>query len=571
MKATFCNNVFILFQLLIKKKRYLLSTVFFISIYLMYENYSQKNDEYFFYINYQSKFINNSEEINLNNEWIVNANIVQYSSYAISIKPNVLKIDVLALINYNVNDLSILRQNMKIIAKIKQNDYKIQIINIENILRIPFMKTNAIPNTLWRFSCKLSLNTNEINNNHLLIALIDQNEFKNELSLENIKYQKPTYINGMKEKIKGVAHCVHMLRNVNGDRVERLFNWLDMQFRIGISEISLYIHNVDIEILNLIKQNYEGDKVKLKYHKTDFNNVCKSEIRLYNKDSKSVLYKFMHDYCLKAYNTHFNLSNDLVSNAHERINTNDCFLNYKYQYEYVTNYDFDEIIFPRKFDVYETSSVENAFKNCNQSIIEKSSAINKTYNIYEYANRLFNYYGKNRLTSITFQNSIFIKSNINIELFFNQLFNNKEKFFIFLAKKFELKISQNSSINFLMKNYHDYEYSKDVYKLYNYAKCLKVNSIKNFEKNFNLFISIVMNSNGREGKSIFNTDNTESINQHYASNKKFLTYRYILPVNRGFTSHFREKYDSFFNHQSIPINYLLIDIEYYLFLLSYFK
>ena len=37
------------------------------------------------------------------------------------------------------------------------------------------------------------------------------------------------------------------------------------------------------------------------------------------------------------------------------INTNDCYMKFRHEYEYVTNYDIDEIIFPR---LHSTNSFE---------------------------------------------------------------------------------------------------------------------------------------------------------------------------------------------------------------------
>jgi len=69
-----------------------------------------------------------------------------------------------------------------------------------------------------------------------------------------------------------------------------------------------------------------------------------------------------------------------VFNSHERLQTNDCLLRLKHEYQYVTNYDVDEIIFPRQKKFRETSLK----CSLNESSMDIKPDKVHLYNIYDY-------------------------------------------------------------------------------------------------------------------------------------------------------------------------------------------
>ena len=72
----------------------------------------------------------------------------------------------------------------------------------------------------------------------------------------------------------------------------------------------------------------------------------------------------------------------------------------------------------------------------------------------------------------------------------------------------------------------------------------------------------------RDGKSIFNSEYTEAINQHFSSVIIPGTRKVNIPISDGYSSHFREITDNFFIDQHISITDFFIDIEYYMFLIN---
>ena len=149
-------------------------------------------------------------------------------------------------------------------------------------------------------------------------------------------------------------------------------------------------------------------------------------------------------------------------------------------------------------------------------------------------------------------------------LFFDKLKSNQN-----YPKSINLKVSKDKSINFKINSIRDLKYSKTLHNHSQLYKCLKntyeilfSNSVDELWKN-----GIASLINTRSGKSIFNTDNTESLNQHFSSKSSLSIIRNV-PFNKGFAGHFREDILGFINNQEVPINYLLVDLEYFLFLVS---
>lgn len=75
--------------------------------------------------------------------------------------------------------------------------------------------------------------------------------------------------------------------------------------------------------------------------------------------------------------------------------------------------------------------------------------------------------------------------------------------------------------------------------------------------------------NNRLGKSIYQTDLTETYNQHNADVLTSGSISLDVPVHQGFASHFREEIEWFFFGQSYSISNFLIDLEFYKFISTF--
>ena len=503
-------------------------------------------------------------KINVNNEWTINKSILQYSSFVILEKNGLIKIDVLALINKKNISKSSLYNDVKCVIKSK-NNFRLYLVQPDDIIDIPFMHDDFF----WKFQCLYKIEEKDellSDLRDLKVAIVFTNEYfsskknsifsnKEELGVEYIQYQQPKFFNSLVPKKKAVGHCVHLVRDLNEARTKKILNWINMQREIGIEEIRLYIFNVTNDVISIIQNYYTSNFVKIIYHGTKLDEVCKKELERYKANPESVLFKKIYNNCSKLHEIQFDTSNDLILNAHERINTNDCFYNFKYEYEYVTNYDFDEIILPRNIKSYKELK-------CDNSILEVK---NHNYNIYDFADKLFNSYGKFITSSISFENVVFLPNNINFENFIVRLDENNN-----YPTSISFQGNANKSLIYKINSYSQFTYSKSLVENSKLYKCLKYRykGVLNYSEIDDRFINgIASMINTREGKSIFNTDNTNGLNQHYDSNKR-LSIRRKVPLDIGYTCHFRDVIDGFINNQIYPIDYFLVDIEYILFLIN---
>lgn len=75
--------------------------------------------------------------------------------------------------------------------------------------------------------------------------------------------------------------------------------------------------------------------------------MCKNSLELI-KDLKSIRANHLNSLCRNLFYTWFG-DHFQAFNTQESVATNDCYASFKYDYEFVTNYDFDELILPRKY------------------------------------------------------------------------------------------------------------------------------------------------------------------------------------------------------------------------------
>lgn len=220
------------------------------------------------------------------------------------------------------------------------------------------------------------------------------------------------------------------------------------------------------------------------------------------------------------YNIYFDFSFPTF-HTHEFTATNDCFTNFKYTYEFVTNYDFDELIFPRK------NSINN------KSDLTCDLSYKSDYNIYNYADRLFRIYSKKskkNIGTIHFEHVLFVD---HTEDFINKIM----KPFIGNSTSRLIGLVQGNNIlklSIKKKNYNQEIVSKSISTINCLNKTInKINMLKKWNKPYGFLI------NSRYGKSIYNTNFTEIINQHYVDLLEKNATWIRLSINEGFSSHFR--------------------------------
>ena len=204
--------------------------------------------------------------------------------------------------------------------------------------------------------------------------------------------QTPVYVNRSALRRKAVAHCVHMLRHLNEKRFTHLIDWIRIQKSIGIAHIKIYLIEWNEQLRRTVAAKFK-DLVQVIDYKIDLTSICQLEINNKNFYKNSRLYQQLYANCEAAYYKHFNMSIDIVSNKHEQFQSNDCLLKFKYEYEFVSNYDIDEVIFPRRFEWQQLMHQHLSNVSCERNInkfIAKFEA--SQYNVYDFVMDLSNTY-----------------------------------------------------------------------------------------------------------------------------------------------------------------------------------
>ena len=90
----------------------------------------------------------------------------------------------------------------------------------------------------------------------IVFALIDIVEYQRLQLLVGIEhvdkfitFHRPNIYNNslMNNKRKEIAHCVHMLRGLNSQRIKQISDWITIQNKIGIRTIRFYFFKVNKE------------------------------------------------------------------------------------------------------------------------------------------------------------------------------------------------------------------------------------------------------------------------------------------------------------------------------------
>jgi hypothetical protein len=282
-----------------------------------------------------------------NNFWLVNSNVVQYSSYVI-FEPNKTRphrIESLILLNYYNEHRLRIYKHIKC-AYLDETRNRVNIVDVDRVVDI-VSKDDSGKKTLWKIECLLNEETIQNDGPRLLVAIIDITDFRHDLSVVNgelpfdyMQFQVSDTIAGLAPKQQRIGHCVHMvyLNDTNSLDTNITINWLKMQKYIGIDTIRLYAFKIRDDVIDHVKSKFDDKFVEFIKYPTTFDDICKWQDE---NRRKNTVFRYMFDICKKTIERHFSLKG-VAYGQHERINTNDCYLNFRYTHEYVTNYDIDE-------------------------------------------------------------------------------------------------------------------------------------------------------------------------------------------------------------------------------------
>lgn len=498
------------------------------------------------------------------NTWIFNQNVAQYSTRALLTQQGTILVEALAFFNYDENEkLDYVKAKIRCIVFVDNKSYVLRVFEVIN--QITLVPSGSLTfRFLWKVRCELPQSQIHLRGK-IKLALTDIDEYERLNSSDRFKSSKKYYLLSFQEanfydlkipKKKSVVHCVHMVRNLNEVRRKRMRNWLEIQKQIGIDRVRLYFARVDKTIETSLKDEFK-DFIDIVPYRLEYENICKFSIQLKNNEKDREIINYIVDNCLQFYRVYFNESKVFMINHHEKICTNDCLLNFKYEYEFATNYDFDEFIFPRKFPTNDLSHFKTT-SSCNNT-----SAVSLTgYNIYDYALKLTQKYG-NQIACFQFENVAFLTIPESFS-FINDFLN--------LPKRnIELKNSVTGDKLTLRVSPKDFDKIYEILDFEDMIKCLNktIGQNEGIDSIWNMPFALLINN--RDGKSLYNTNLTITFNQHHASHIETGARKFRVPMRDGYISHFREHFKSFLENQAYSFEHLYLDIEYYQFLANLSK
>lgn len=546
------------------KKVFLALLILFSIIFIYYSNQYKSdlkiiNNKYIDISNYKIVNVKHECKVFDHNEWIFNFDISQYTTI-ISLKENDQTI-------FTVESLIILNEQQKtdkteLSCFLKLNS-QIIIQRVSEILNINsyFLKVKC------SFDIK-NQSYGDLNSNNIGLAIVNmelyeyyQIIFRNASNERLITFSKPLIIQKNKLiKTNKLVNCVHMAqcrsKQDNFDipdeycmeLIDKIIGWSEILYRIGYEKIQIYAFRMcnvaQKELINKDKFHI----IDIVDYKTNEDELCKWHKLELEKEVNN-LNKFLYANCLNLVRNIFKM-NDLIG-LHEKINTNACYLKHKYAYEFMTNFDIDEIIFPRLFktDIKNLDELKNI---SNQFDLSK-------YNMYDYAKRLIKIHDES-VAFFSFPHAFHFSEHgellnkikqVNRSMSANEIalkFDNHKFVFNFTEQEIVLLDKYEQMALFANNLTQQHAISRKFYKKWHetiFAVCPT-----------------------RAGKSLYITKNTFTINQHDADNVRAGTSNVNLKFEDGVAGHFRE----FSNVCNPKINKSISDIsfdfEYFLFTLK---
>ena len=325
-------------MLINRKIRYLRNMFKIIILYLIISN------AYEFFTYHRRKF----DFVLSSNEWIFNCNISQYSSivHESLIDNNRSKLFTFESTIFSDLPAHLLNNNQlkkNLICVILTDRNETVYTNLSNFLSISLMPISIWKKSqFYRVECELNVNLNA-NISVFKMAVVDNRYLVD--TIEMLHMQTPIYVNTSIPKAKSVASCVHMLRNITEKRVDYILDWIKIQKNIGVAKIRIYLMEKNELLLRKIGMSYKS-LVDIINYKTEMSELCRVQLKNKIQNPNSSLFARLYDNCVSSFEKHFNLTDIMVLNSHERLQSNDCFLKFKHNYEYVVNYDIDEFILP---------------------------------------------------------------------------------------------------------------------------------------------------------------------------------------------------------------------------------
>jgi hypothetical protein len=499
-----------------------------------------------------------------NRNWIVNKNVMQYSVYTIYSQKSIY-FDALVVLS------------PKIIKN--SNEVKCVIKHGNKLVILSQFKLDEIKAPLFKLRCKLSKPEifNDVSILHVSVIYesdINFSEDQNVLETINsdqipyngLQFQASTSINSSIGRKAGVVHCLNKLNVDYSNKTIRMKinNWIDMQKKIGTDYIQVYVEDIANDMVDRLSTKYEKF-LNFVPHSRNYSVICGRLQKELNKEPKSLLFLRLLKMCNSTYEKLF-LKTSFNSNIYELTSMNDCLLNYKYTYELLSNYDIDELIFPRNYKMDEHHSEYHSIfysPSCNQDI----RIFNQNYHIYNYSIKLFNEYNIRTTACLKFSYVEFLSHTESLGNFLNRLDD-----FVVNRKIGKIAYIDNQrqvTINFLLTDF-DFLPAYDMLEIHKKISCyfnkdkIKIKIAAEFQRH------LAIDLPSETGKSIINTKLAETLNfDKFCETYSSTAGMQQVNSNKGFVSHFNKEIHEILNDNDsdfYPFSRVVSDTEFSVFI-----
>jgi hypothetical protein len=240
---------------------------------------------------------------------------------------------------------------------------------------------------IYRVNCTLESSDLEIEDFYrILVGVVDSRKYSVQ-NQDDILYHIANFCNKTLPKKKTLMNCVHNMHAIDEERSNEVITWLRILQGMGYDKVRIYaVHYENPFVLNFTKL-FPGyvEMIPHEYNITRACSIVKPE------DQQS---------CIDTFGGHLG-----ILGLREKTSTNDCLMNYKHVYKYMTNFDIDEIIFARRLETgyHQKIDVSNPQK-CSQVY---ENLAKEPFNMYDYCEALTKKFGP--FAFYRFENYIVIK------------------------------------------------------------------------------------------------------------------------------------------------------------------
>jgi hypothetical protein len=518
-----------------------------------------------------------------------NNQVFQYSVHIFLKNGDPIQIDSITMMTEQINDNVVQMNYMCIIKSVKTNQ--------ESYFKITTIFSFKLSNSK-RIKCNINRKI-KIDFDDIVVAIINKHDFSDkeenldeiesgkiffQLPQNMINFQKPRLIHIPVVKKPKIAHCLHYTYNYLEIGIDKILKWLEYQKSVGIDKIILYNSDRHNILENAVYSKYNESFIEIRPYFINYDIICDFYRLNTLKEENIVKYQVLKDYCEELFYTRFDDPSYNTSNRwkHQKVSCNDCYTSFEHVYEFVSYYDFDEIIYPRKASLNAYSSlVSNGETSCEQSnICQLSSNLETTFDLYNYTKDLIKrtYNSKEPLGSLYFTNAFYLEENYYVKKLISDLasilsdtgnlfkLNNKIQ-----NISIHVKFTRNLGHTFIIKS-EDYDHIKKIHDSYIFMSCVydKFNSKlnNNLDSTHKRFLYFITEKDHQLGKLIHITDNIFAIHTHFSLFKKGNAQKFYVDTNYGLLTHFRSDMFKKAQERKSSILNLKIDLEYYLYILS---